>query len=147
VKKDWVIYAKEILEKYKEKIVCPSDLVISDGVDNKIITTEAISEGWKALDIGPETQKYFSLIINQSKIVFLAGPMGKFEDERFSQGSKTVLSAVKNTKGETIIAGGDTIEVARKYGNLEDYSYVSLAGGATLEFLAGKELPALKALG
>jgi 3-phosphoglycerate kinase len=73
--------------------------------------------------------------------------MGKFEDEKFAGGSKSVLSAMKNCKtnfeGETTIAGGDTIDVARKYSSLEDYSHISLAGGATLEFLAGKELPAL----
>lgn len=69
--------------------------------------------------------------------------MGKFENEKFAQGSEAILSAMKNVEGKTIIAGGDTIDVARRYGNLEDYSHVSLAGGATLEFLAGKELPAL----
>jgi len=76
--------------------------------------------------------------------------MGKSKNKKFSKGSKSVLSAMenlkKNQKGETIIAGGDTIELARTYGNLENYSHLSLAGGATLEFLAGKELPALMLL-
>ena len=147
-KKDWVIYAQEILEKYKDKIVCPTDLVISDGVLVKVIdiNKEEVPKGWAALDIGPETIKDFSNIILKSGTVFLGGPMGKFEDERFTDGSKEILNAMKKTAGETIIAGGDTIDVARRYGSLEDYSHVSLAGGATLEFLAGKELPALKAL-
>ena len=99
--------------------------------------------GWMALDIGPETQKNYSDIIHQSKTVFLAGPMGKFEDEKFSQGSKIIISAMAEIDGETIIAGGDTITMARQYGNLENYTHVSLAAGATLEFLAGKTLPAL----
>ena len=142
-KKDWVVYAQEILQKYKDKIVYPSDLVISDGVSVKTITGEDIPMGWMALDIGPNTQKEFSDIIEKSGTVFLAGPMGKFEDEKFALGSQAILKAMKDMKGETIIAGGDTIDVARKYGDLNDYSHISLAGGATLEFLAGEVLPAL----
>lgn len=159
-KKDWVTYAKEILQTYRDKIVCPKDLVISSEkalnyaiAENSIfmekiidINTEEIPMGWMALDIGPKTQKDFSGIILQSKTVFLAGPMGKFEDEKFSIGSQAILNTMKNMKGKTIIAGGDTIDAARRYGNLKDYSHVSLAGGATLEFLAGKGLPALAAL-
>ena len=152
VKQDWVVYAKEILSKYKGKIVCPTDVVISDGVTVKTIDImiESVPQRWMALDIGAKTQKDFSDIISQSKIIFLAGPMGKFEDEKFVQGSKSVLGAMqnatKNLSAKTIIAGGDTIDVTRRYENLDDYSFVSLASGATLEFLAGKELPALKAL-
>jgi 3-phosphoglycerate kinase len=154
-KKDWVQDAKDILKKAEtlgKKVICPKDVVISDGASIKVIdiTTTGVPNGWSALDIGPETQKDFSDIINKSKTVFINGPMGKFEDERFSIGSKAVLSAMtnisKNHLGETIIAGGDTIDLARTYGGLEDYSHVSLAGGATSEFLAGKALPALKAL-
>ncbi len=148
-KKDWIVYAKEILEKYKEKIVYPSDVVISDGISSRIldINTESIPNDWGAFDIGPKTRETFSEIIRSSKTVFLSGPMGKFENEKFREGSKFILEAMmditKNHTGKTILAGGDTINVARKYTNLEDYSYISLAGGATLEFLAGKTLPAL----
>ncbi|MFA5791952.1 MAG: phosphoglycerate kinase [Candidatus Paceibacterota bacterium] len=145
-KKDWVEDAKDILkqaESLGKKIIIPKDLLISDGISVKIITREEIPLGWMALDIGPESQKDFSNIISQSKTVFLNGPMGKFEDEKFKEGSKAILLAMKNLKGQTIIAGGDTIDVVRRCGNLEDYSHISLAGGATLEFLSGKVLPAL----
>ncbi|MEX2052223.1 MAG: phosphoglycerate kinase [Candidatus Paceibacterota bacterium] len=147
-KKDWVAYAKEILETYKEKIVCPLDVVISDGNTDRVIdiNKEGVPEGWMALDIGPETRKQFSEIILGSKTVFINGPMGKFEDARFAQGSKDILIAMKNSRAETIVAGGDTIDIVRRIGKLEDYTHISLAGGATLEFLAGKDLPALKAL-
>lgn len=155
-KQDWVVYAKEILQKYKDKIIYPEDVVISDGVSTKVIDISKgkVPEGWMVLDIGPKTRKSFSDIVIQSKTVFLAGPMGKFEDKKFAQGSEAILLAMKNvtknpdknSRGQTIIAGGDTISLARQYGNLDDYSHVSLAAGATLEFLAGKELPALKAL-
>lgn len=147
-KKDWVEYAKEIMHQYKDKLVLPADVVVSDGVNikNLDIAQEGVKNGWSALDIGMETQKNFSEIIKNSKLVFLAGPMGKYEDERFADGSEVVLHSMENLKnigGIAIIAGGDTIDMARRYGNLDNYSYASLAGGATLEFLAGKTLPAL----
>jgi phosphoglycerate kinase len=144
-KKDWVVYAQEILGKYKGKIICPEDIMISDGnsISTIEISKESVPEKWMALDIGPNTQKNYSNIIKKSATIFLAGPMGKFEDQRFAVGSSMILEAMKESKETTIIAGGDTIEVARKYSNLDDYSHISLAGGATLEFLAGKKLPAL----
>ena len=144
-KRDWVEYAKEILEKYKDKIVCPKDSVISDGTDSKTIRlfSEEIPRDWSALDIGPATVEYFGDIIKTSGTVFLAGPMGKFEEDKFGEGSRGIIAAFKEAKGNTIIAGGDTIAMAQKYGDIRDFSHVSLAGGATLDFLAGKELPAL----
>jgi len=147
-KKDWVIYAKEILSLYKDKIVCPTDLVIYDGVTTKIIdiNKENVPEGWMALDIGPKTIQSFAEVISASKSVFINGPMGKSEDEKFMKGSQYIMRAMADIEGETTIAGGDTIDMARRYANLNDYSNISLAGGATLEFLAEKELPALKAL-
>lgn len=147
-KKDWVEYARDILKSYGDKIVIPSDVIISDGISIRTIdiNTESVPVGWMALDIGSKTQKNFTNIIEQSNTVFLAGPMGKFENEKLTEGTRAVLSAMKHTIGETIIAGGDTIDAVRRYASLDDYSHISLAGGATLEFLAGKELPALKAL-
>lgn len=154
-KKDWVSYANDILTQAQfldRKIIFPVDLEISNGNEIKTVNIikENVPSGWAAYDIGPGTRENFSKIISQSKTVFVNGPMGKFEDESFSAGSKAVFSAIRDLKNnpecETTIAGGDTIEIARRYGSLEDYSHVSLAGGATLEFLAGKGLPALKAL-
>ncbi len=150
-KKDWVEEAKSILslaESLGKEVIIPTDVVISDGKETKIIdiTKEGVPSEWMALDIGPETRKKFYDIILKSKTVFINGPMGKAGDSRFLPGSQTVIDAMKEVVGETIIAGGDTIDTFRKNGNLENYSHISLAGGATLEFLAGKELPALKAL-
>lgn len=154
-KKDWAQSARDILkqaESLGKKIIIPQDLVISDGVSTRVIdiTKEEVFMGWMALDIGPQTQKIFADFISKSKTVFLNGPMGKFENEKFAKGSRSVLLAMENIKksnlGKTIIAGGDTIDLARKYGNLGNYSHISLAGGATLEFLAGRKLPALMPL-
>ena len=148
---DWIEDAKLIMDQAKElskKIIFPIDLVISDGNTVKIINIEdeSIPLGFMSLDMGPETRKLFSEIIENSKTVFINGPVGKFEDDRFTAGSVAVIESMKKVNGKTIIAGGDTIDFVRKHGGLENYSYASLAGGATLEFLAGKELPALKAL-
>lgn len=150
-KKDWVLYARDILKSAElagKKIIYPSDLIISDDVFIKTIdiTKEGVPPGWMALDIGPDSRKNFCEIINSSQTVFINGPMGKSEDKRFAEGSESILNAMKNVQGETIIAGGDTIDLVRNHGNLEDYSHISLAGGATLEFLAGKKLPALEIL-
>lgn len=149
-KKDWVVYAKEILEKYKDKIVYPEDVIISDGITVRTIDikNEKVPENWMALDLGIKTQETFLQIIENSKTVFMAGPLGKSSDERFAGASQKIFKAMSDVgkKGETIIAGGDTIEAAERYSNLENFSHVSLAGGATLEFLAGKELPALAPL-
>lgn len=130
-KKDWVKYAQEILKKADGKIKVPEDSVVSNS---------------QILDIGPKTQRSFAEIITQSKTVFWGGPMGKFEDEKFAKGSKAIVEAISKVAGTTVAAGGDTIEMIRKYGKLEDYTHISLAGGATLEFLAGKKLPALEML-
>lgn len=147
-KKDWVLYAKDILkeaEKLGKKIITPSDLVVSNGLSKGVVDINIgeVPKGWMALDIGPETRKKFAKIIEESRTVFMNGPMGKSEDSSFAQGSAEVLDALKKNKGETIIAGGNTIDLIRDYGKISDFTYVSLAGGATLEFLAGKELPAL----
>ena len=130
-KKDWVQYSQEILKKAGGKIQVPTDFAISNS---------------RILDIGPETQEAFAKIITQSKTVFWNGPMGKFEDERFAKGSKAVMKAISKVKGTTVVAGGDTIEAVRKYGHLKNFTHISLAGGATLEFLAGTKLPALEML-
>jgi len=148
---DWIEDAKSIMDQAKtlnKNIFYPIDLIVSDGntVRNINIENESVPGGFMSLDMGPETRKLFSQVIENSKTVFINGPVGKFEDKRFVDGSIAVIESMQKVKGKTIIAGGDTIDFVRKYGNLENYSYASLAGGATLEFLAGKELPALKAL-
>lgn len=147
-KKDWVVYAREIMESYPGKIILPEDLIVSDGGEIKVINIkdENVPSGWMSLDMGPKTQELFAKYIQDSKTALLAGPMGKFEDEKMKEGTRAVLSAMQKVKGKTVIAGGDTIEAAIQMGGIEAYSHVSLAAGATLEFLAGKELPALKAL-
>lgn len=154
-KKDWVKYAREILEKDKKgKIQLPKDLVLGDSIENakqiKTVivgeTKDLVEKGWAALDIGLKTSISYQEIIKYAKCVFWNGPMGLFEDVRFSDGSKAVAKAMVKINGIKVVSGGDTIEAARKFSDLNSYTHVSLAGGATLEFLAGKKLPALEPL-
>lgn len=135
-----------------DKIKVPADLLIGNSLENpteaEIFSTRAnvIPNGWAALDIGPETAKEYSEIIKKSKTVFWAGPMGMFENEMFSAGTKAIAQAMCETSAETIVGGGDTIEALNKLGDPKKIDHVSLAGGATLDFLAGKTLPVIEFL-
>lgn len=150
-KKDWVEFAKEILEKGREKIHTPVDLTVADSIDDPEKCGEVslgegldfVPEGFMALDIGTKTSEIFEKIILDSKTIFWNGPPGMFEKEQFSKGTIFMCKAMENTAGTTLIAGGDTIEAAKKYCDTEKITHLSLAGGATLELLSGKRLPVL----
>ncbi|NTV31588.1 phosphoglycerate kinase [candidate division WWE3 bacterium] len=155
VKKDWVEYAKELLEKAQksDKIVMPVDVVVGESSDYSFLTQvmyvdgkQAVAPGWAAFDIGPATAQMYADIIHKSGTVFWNGPMGKFEDDRFANGSKIVAQAMANSKNDSIVGGGDTIAVINRFSNPTQFTHISLAGGATLEFIAGKKLPALEML-
>jgi len=146
--------AEALLEAYREKLILPTDFVISDSISEPIekslavYSSKRIPKGWAILDIGPKSQGIFANYIKTSKTVFWNGPMGLFEDERFSDGTKVVTSAICKMpeKSINIISGGDTIEALNKYGHLENITYVSLAGGAAFELLAGKRLQVIEML-
>jgi phosphoglycerate kinase len=98
------------------------------------------------LDIGPRTIQLFTDLILQAKTVFWNGPVGVFEKEPFEAGTREIARAIAKSGAETFIGGGDTITAAKKFGFADRYDYVSSAGGAALEFLAGKKLPGLEIL-
>ncbi len=153
-KKDWVLYAKEIKERGKEKVQLPLDLIIASsevGSENikEVEVTSAqklVPQGFKALDIGSRTIREFFKIVMPSKTIFWNGPMGLFENRFFAKGTAAIAKSMEIAEATTIIAGGDTIEAAKKYCDIEKITHLSLAGGATLEFIAGKELPVLEML-
>ena len=95
------------------------------------------------LDIGPKTVKLYREIILQAETVFWNGPMGVFENPLFERGTFEVASAIAKSKALTVLGGGDTISAVQKFGLADRYDYVSAAGGAALEFLAGEKLPGL----
>jgi len=112
-----------------------------------IFPKDYISENGVISDIGPETIKEFADIINNSKIIIWNGPLGKIEDERFTDGSKKISEAIINSKAFSIVGGGDTVAFLERMKIVGKFNYVSTGGGAMLEFLAGNKLPGLTALG
>lgn len=149
---DLVELAGKLLEKYKEKIILPFDLLAADDLQKpkktKVIdlNKEKIPNNWAFADLGPKTIKKFLNLIQKAKTIFWDGPLGKYEEKKFRNGSLTIAEAVAENKGTTILAGGDTAALAEDFGLIFRYSHVSIAGGAALEYLAGKELPGIKAI-
>lgn len=157
VEDDKLDLAKRILEQAKEKgteIVLPVDAVcaqkIETGVETKTIDIkDGIPEGWMGLDIGPKTVELFRNSISGAKTIVWNGPMGVFEIEDFSNGTKEVAIAIaeETLKGATtIIGGGDSAAAIVKFGLKDKVSHVSTGGGASLEFLEGKELPGIASI-
>lgn len=134
------------------KIVLPVDVVVApggDGDEGKTVRSEAMPDDMMGLDIGPETVNLFGEIIGKAKTVVWAGPMGVFEREPFSKGTKAVaqkVAEVTQNQGLTVVGGGDTAAALAKFGYGEKVSHISTGGGATLEFLSGKALPGVKVL-
>ena len=151
---DKVPVAQNLLKKAeikKVKIVLPVDHIIADKFDAKANikeqATEDIPDGWMALDIGPKTIKLFCDALKPSKTIVWNGPLGVFEMESFSYGTKNVAEYIAKLKGVTsIIGGGDTAAAISKF-NLENkMTHISTGGGASLEFLEGRPLPGVVAL-
>lgn len=132
-----------------KKIILPEDFATGEGEKFEgleIQETGDIEKGSAILDIGPKTIEKFSEIIRGAKMVVWNGPMGLFEINEFASGTKAIAKAVSSAKN-SIIGGGDTILAVEKLGLLEKFSFISTGGGAMLDFLAGKKLPGLEALG
>lgn len=157
VEADKVDLAKELIEKAKQKgvnLLLPQDSVIADGFKNdaqaKTVDSQQIPDGWMGLDIGKKAQEAFAQVITSSKTVLWNGPMGVFEFPNFAKGTIHIAEAVvKATEGGafSLIGGGDSAAAVNNLGFGEQVSYVSTGGGALLEYMEGKELPGVAALG
>ena len=134
------------------KIFYPEDVIVGGKYDSfsEIKSLNEISNEDMILDVGPKTIKNISRIVDTSKTVFWNGPAGYFENESFANGSyqiaKIIGSKTKQNSIYSVVGGGDTIAVINKVGNMDNFNFVSTAGGAFLEYLEGKELPGIKAL-
>jgi phosphoglycerate kinase len=137
------------------KILAPIDVVAAPNKDSTETEIISLTQGMADtpddkdlmyLDIGPRTIQLFTDLILQAKTVFWNGPVGVFEKEPFEAGTREIARAIAKSGAETFIGGGDTITAAKKFGFADRYDYVSSAGGAALEFLAGKKLPGLEIL-
>lgn len=155
LQKDQIDNCKDLLERFGDKIVLPVDLIAATEFDanaeNKVVALDGIPEGWQSLDIGPESVKEFDKVIASSKTVFWNGPLGVFEMEAFSKGTagvaQSIIDATKNNGSFTVVGGGDSAASVRLLGLDEDgFSHISTGGGASLEFLEGKELPGVSVL-
>ena len=155
LQEDQIDNCKDLLERFGDKIVLPVDLVAATDFDanaeNKVVPLDGIPEGWQSLDVGPESVKKFDEVIATSKTVFWNGPMGVFEMEAFSKGTAGVAQAIIDATAKngsfTVVGGGDSAASVRLLGLDENgFSHISTGGGASLEFLEGKELPGVKVL-
>ncbi|GAB4545378.1 MAG: phosphoglycerate kinase [Thermodesulfovibrionia bacterium] len=128
----------------------PVDCVVAQnierGAETKIVTSQEIPKGWKALDIGPASVRLFAEAIENAKTILWNGPMGVFEIDAFSRGTFAIARAVADAYALTIVGGGDTDLAVHRAGVSESISFISTGGGAALELLEGKELPGIAAL-
>lgn len=144
---------KELIRTAYEKgilILLPRDVVIAQEIsataEPVTCRAERIPPGWMGLDIGPETMRKFREQIAEANTVVWTGPMGAFEIEQFSHGTRAIAETLANSDAFTIVGGGETGEAVTKMGQADGISYISTGGGACLALLRGKSLPALKAL-
>ena len=152
LEKDKVELAASILKQAKEKgvnLLLPIDNVVADDfsetANTKIIEGD-VDEGWMSLDIGPKTIELYSEQISTAKTIVWNGPMGCFEMAPFANGTNAICTAVANANCTSIIGGGDSVAAVKKSGNADKMSHVSTGGGASLEFMEGKDLPGITAL-
>lgn len=120
---------RKLMKEYKGKIILPIDFTIDDGI---------------IYDIGTKSIELFRKYINESSVIFVNGTCGKFEDERFMEGTDNLFRVLKNSKAKVIIGGGDTVMAVHKFGYENDFAFLSSGGGATLEYIADKTLKALE---
>lgn len=153
LEEDKVEYAKEMIKKAEDKgvkLLLPVDTVITkefkNDTESKIVPTGLIPDGWMGLDIGPETRKVFSDALKDAKTVVWNGPMGVFEFPNFAKGTEAIASILAEINGTTIIGGGDSAAAVNQLGYGDKMSHISTGGGASLEFLEGKELPGVVAV-
>ncbi|WP_226678872.1 phosphoglycerate kinase [Mesobacillus jeotgali] len=154
LEEDKIELAKSFMEKAKAKGVnfyMPVDAIVADDfsadANSKVVAIEEIPADWEALDIGPKTAETYRDVIQKSKLVIWNGPMGVFEIDKFAQGTKAVAQALADANDTySVIGGGDSAAAVEKFGLAEKMSHISTGGGASLEFMEGKQLPGVVAL-
>lgn len=139
-----------LLNKYPDKIILPIDVVTGLEVDAKTVSKTCFISDIEAnelgLDIGPNTLKLFKQYLNDSKLIFWNGPMGVFEVDKFSRGTKLLCDIISEIEAVSIIGGGDTASAVINMGYKDKFTHISTGGGAALELLEGKKLPALEVI-
>ena len=151
LQEDQIETCRQLLADNPDKIVLPTDVVIADAFSAdaaiQIVTADRILDNWLGLDIGPETSANFSQIASGASTVFWNGPMGVFELAPFADGTRAVAEAIAASASFSVVGGGDSAAAVRILGIDESgFTHISTGGGASLEFLEGKELPGLAVL-
>ena len=150
---DWMDYSKDMIEKAKTRgvnLLLPVDTVCADNfapdANSQVVKTGEIPDGWEGLDIGPETVKLYCGAVADAGTVIWNGPMGVFEFPAFAKGTEAVAEALSKTSAITVIGGGDSAAAVEQLGYADKMTHISTGGGASLEFLEGKELPGVACL-
>ncbi len=150
---DWMDYSKEMIQKAESKgvkLLLPVDTVCADSfsadANSQVVKTGEIPDGWEGLDIGPETVKLYCEAVKDAGTVIWNGPMGVFEFPKFAKGTEAVAEALSKTSAITIIGGGDSAAAVAQLGYADKMTHISTGGGASLEFMEGKELPGVACL-
>lgn len=152
-KQELALQILKMAEEKNVKVHLPIDSIVADKFSNDAKTTvkniNAIESGWMGLDVGPKTNELFEQVIGNSKTILWNGPVGVFEMEKFSNGTKSLGKAVAKATDNgafSLVGGGDSVAAVKQFGLAEKVSYVSTGGGAMLEMLEGKTLPGIAAL-
>ena len=150
IEKEAVETAKSILEKSGDKLILPVDAVIADKFDaqanTQVVEVYKIPTGWRMMDVGPKTLDLYKQALNGAKLIVWNGPVGVFEMPKFAEGTFALARLLADSGATTVIGGGDSASAVKKAGVAKQMTHVSTGGGASLEFLEGKELPGVAAL-
>ncbi|MCH7843511.1 MAG: phosphoglycerate kinase [Chloroflexi bacterium] len=155
VEEDRLDFARQIMDRAEAaniKVHLPDDVVIAnefaaDPGDTDVVNVGDVPDGWYIMDIAPSSAQDFAEALSKCKTIIWNGPMGVFEMPKFSQGTRTVAEAIAGLSGvTTVVGGGSTAEAVEELGLMDKMTHVSTGGGASLEFLEGKELPGIAAL-
>jgi len=142
--------AKAIMAKSSDKLILPVDAVIADKFDAEanaqVVDVDKIPVGWRMLDVGPKTIELYKKELSGAKLVVWNGPVGVFEMPKFAEGTFALAKLLAESGATTVIGGGDSASAVKKAGVAKQMTHVSTGGGASLEFLEGKELPGVAAL-
>jgi phosphoglycerate kinase len=142
--------AKSIMEKSGDKLILPVDAVIADKFDaeanTQVVDVDKIPAGWRMMDVGPKTLELYKRALQGAQLIVWNGPVGVFEMPKFAEGTFTLARLLAESGATTVIGGGDSASAVKKAGVAKQMTHVSTGGGASLEFLEGKELPGVAAL-
>jgi 3-phosphoglycerate kinase len=153
LEEDWLDYSKEMVQKAADKgvkLLLPVDAVCGDkfaaDANSQTVKDGEIPDGWMGMDIGPETIKLYREAVTGAGTIIWNGPMGVFEFPAFAKGTEAIAEALAQSGAITIIGGGDSAAAVQQLGYADKMTHISTGGGASLEFMEGKELPGVACL-